>query len=354
LDGRQDGTALDAKFGRGSYLFNPTIAGIEAADAILIVGSDPRHEAAVLNARIRKRWRAGDVRIALIGEAVDLTYPYEYLGAGPETLADVASGKGDFAAVLAAAKRPLILVGQGALARADGLAVLAAAAKIAAAGERDAGWNGIAVLHTAASRVGALDVGFVPGVNGLDTGRIIAAAGKGEMDIVFLLGADEFDTAALGNAFVVYLGTHGDIGAHRADVVLPGATYTEKSGTYVNTEGRVQQTKRAAFPPGEAREDWAILRALSDAIGHRLPFDSLGELRARLYAAHPHLAQLDAIKKADPVDASALAQAGGQLGSGAFRNPVADFYLTNPIARASAIMAECSALAANSYRDAAE
>jgi NADH-quinone oxidoreductase subunit G len=354
IDCRQDGAALDPRFGRASYIFNPTVAGIEQADAILIVGSDPRHEAAVLNARIRKRWRAGDVRIGLIGEAVDLTYPVEYLGAGPDSLAALADGKGDFATALAAAKRPLVLVGQGALARRDGEAVLALAARIATAGEREEGWNGLAVLHSAAARVGGLDVGFVPGGGGLGTGRIIQAAGKGEIDVVVLLGADEFDMAALGSAFVVYIGTHGDNAAHRADVVLPGAAYTEKSGTYVNTEGRAQQVKRAAFPPGDARDDWAILRALSDPLGHKLPFDSMAQLRTQLYAAHPHLARVDAIARGDVASLASLAQTSSEVGSDPFRNPVTDFYLTNPIARASAIMAECSALAANAYRDAAE
>jgi NADH-quinone oxidoreductase subunit G len=354
IDCRQDGAWLDPKLGRGSYIFNPTIAGIESADVILIVGSDPRHEAAVLNARIRKRWRAGDVRIGLIGEAVDLTYPVEYLGAGPDALGALADGEGDFAKVLADAKRPIILVGQGALARPDGLAVLSLTARLATVGERDAGWNGLAVLHAAAARVGGLDIGFVPGAGGLETGSIIQAAGRREIDVVFLLGADEFDMAALGNAFVVYIGTHGDNAAHRADVVLPGAAYTEKSGTYVSTEGRVQQVKRASFPPGDARDDWAILRALSDTLGHRLPFDSLAQLRAQLYAAHPHLARLDSITPGDTGELARLKQVGDAVGSEAFRNPATDFYLTNPIARASAIMAECSALAANAYRDAAE
>ncbi|BCP53712.1 NADH-quinone oxidoreductase [Kaistia sp. 32K] len=354
LDARQDGAALDPSLGRASYLFNPTIAGIEQADAILIVGANPRKEASVLNARIRKRWRAGGVKIGVIGEAVDLTYPHEYLGAGPETLAEIVAGKGAFGEILANAKRPIVIVGQGALAREDGKAVLAAAAKIASAPGRDEGWNGLAVLHNAAARVGALDVGFVPGAGGLDVAGMLDAAGQGTLDVVFLLGADEIDTARLGSAFVVYIGTHGDAGAHRADVILPSAAYTEKSGTFVNTEGRVQVANRAGFPPGDAREDWAILRALSDILGHRLPFDSLGELRKALYVAHPHLAAVDTVRAADFADVAALASAGGALGKAAFANPIHDFYLTNPIARASATMAECSALAAGQLAAAAE
>ncbi len=352
-DCRQDGTALHPSYGRASYLFNATIPGIEQADAILIVGSDPRHEAAVLNARIRKAWRASDLPIGVIGAALDLTYPYTHLGAGPDSLADLAAG-GAFLDVLKNAARPLIIVGQGALARPDGLAVLSAAAKLAGdVGAVADGWNGFSVLHTAAARVGGLDLGFVPGEGGLDTAGMVAAAGSGTLDVLFLLGADEIDTRALGEAFVVYIGSHGDAGAHRADVILPGAVYAEKSGTWVNTEGRVQVGLRAGFPPGEAREDWAILRALSGVLGTTLPFDSLAQLRARLYAELPHMAREGEIVPA-AADLSALAAVGGTMDGAAFVSPVKDFYLTNPIARASAIMAECSALARGQVKAAAE
>ncbi|WP_075214656.1 NADH-quinone oxidoreductase subunit NuoG [Mongoliimonas terrestris] len=354
LDARQDGTMLDPALGRATYLFNPTIEGIEAADAILIVGSDPRHEAAVLNARIRKRWRMGKLPIFVIGEPLNLTYPYTYLGAGPETLSELAGQHGHALDALNGASRPLVLVGQGAIARPDGLAVLSAAAKLAVEiGAVTDGWNGFGVLHTAAARVGALDVGFVPGPGGRDTAGIVAGAAEGALDVVFLLGADEIDMAALGNAFVVYIGSHGDAGAQRADVILPGAAYTEKSGTYVNTEGRVQMTARATFPPGEAREDWAILRALSDVLGRRLPFDSLSQLRAKLYTEAPHLAAVDTIQPADPEDVAKLAAIGGALDRTPFASTIKDFYLTNPIARASAVMAECSALAKGSLEAAA-
>jgi NADH-quinone oxidoreductase subunit G len=354
LDGRGAGEKHSPALGRASYIFNPTIAGIDHADAILIIGADPRHEAAVLNARIRKRWREAGVPVALIGEAVDLTYPYEHLGAGPQTLADVAAGAHGFAKVLAAAKRPLILLGQGALARSDGPEVLALAAKIAIGGEREEDWNGLAILHTAAARVGALDLGFVPGENGLDTIGMVAAAATKSLDVLFLLGADEIAMNALGSAFVVYIGTHGDNGAHRADVILPGAAYTEKSGTYVNTEGRVQMAARAGFPPGDAREDWAILRALSDVLGKRLPFDSLAELRAHLYAAYPHFGRVDQIEAGSRDSVKALAGYNGKTSTEPFKNVIEDFYLTNPIARASAVMAECSALAASRPAMAAE
>ncbi|MGO4437535.1 NADH-quinone oxidoreductase subunit NuoG [Rhizobium sp. RAF56] len=350
LDCRQDGTALDPSLGRESYLFNPTIEGIEAADALLIVGANPRFEAAVLNSRIRKRWRRGKFPIGVIGDGGDMRYGYDYLGAGTETLKDVLAGTHAFAEVLKKAEKPMIIVGQGALSQANGAAVLAGVAKLAVdVGAIAEGWNGFAVLHTAASRVGGLDLGFVPGANGVN-----AAAMLSSMDVLFLLGADELDFAAGKAKFTVYIGSHGDNGAHNADVILPAAAYTEKSGTWVNTEGRVQMGNRAGFAPGEAREDWAILRALSDVLGKKLPFDSLNELRAKLYAAFPHFGHLDEIGAGDSAKIAALAQKAGDMGKSGFASPVKDFYLTNPIARASAVMAECSALARNNFQAAAE
>jgi NADH-quinone oxidoreductase subunit G len=341
IDCRQDGAALDPAWGRASYLFNPTVAGIENADALLIVGANPRREAAVLNARIRKRWRIGNFPIGLIGERADLTYAYDYLGAGPDTLAELAAGRHAFADTLRKAQHPLILVGSGALARPDGAAIAALAAKTAVElGAVKEGWNGYGFLHWAAARPGALDLGFVPGAGGLRAAEMAVA---GALDLIFLLGADEIDIPA--GAFVVYLGTHGDRSAHRADVVLPGAAYPEKSGIYVNTEGRVQMAERAAFPPGNAREDWAILRALSDLLGHKLPYDSLAGLRQALFKAYPHLARLDQIAPADSGDIGRLAARGGTPDKAPFVSPVDDFYLTNPIARASAVMAECSVIA---------
>ena len=315
---------------------------IEEADAILLIGSDPRREASVLNARIRRRWRMGGLAIARIGEPADLTYPLADLGASPEALAGIAAGRHAFAATLQAAQKPLLLIGQGALIREDGLAMLSLAAKAAlAVGAVKEGWNGFAVLHTAAARVGALDLGFVPGEGGLDAR---AMAKPGALDLLFLLGADEIDIAP--GAFVVYQGTHGDRGAHRADVILPGAAYTEKSGTYVNTEGRAQLGHRAVFPPGEAREDWAILRALSQTLGATLPFNSLAELRMALDARHARFAEIDAVSPANPGPLAALAALGGAVSQKPLISAVQNLYLTNPIARASAVMAECAALIA--------
>ncbi|MFK3692510.1 NADH-quinone oxidoreductase subunit NuoG [Agrobacterium tumefaciens] len=350
VDCRQDGAALDPSLGRASYLFNTTIEGIEQADALLIVGSNPRYEAAVLNARIRKRWRRGGFPIGVIGEAGELRYNYEYLGSGAETLSDLANGLHSFIEKLKSAKNPLIIVGQGALSRADGAAVLAAAAKLATSvGAVTEEWNGFSVLHTAAARVGGLDIGFVPGEGGVAAADMVAS-----MDVLFLLGADELDLSNKGAKFTVYIGSHGDQGAMNADVILPGAAYTEKSGIWVNTEGRVQVGNRAGFAPGEAREDWAILRALSDVLGKKLPFDSLSALRGQLYVAHPHLAETDEIVAGKASDIEALAAKSGSLVKSAFASPVKDFYLTNPIARASAVMAECSALARNNFQAAAE
>ena len=344
LDARQDGTKLHPKFGRAAYVLNAGIAGIEDATSLLIIGSNPRREAPILNARIRKRWLRGDFKVSVIGEKADLTYAYDYLGAGPETLAEVVKS------AAAAGGKPMVLVGQGALARTDGEAVLSLAAKAAQAlGAITEGWNGFGVIHTAAARVGALDLGFVPGEGGLDAAAMVK---PGALDVLFLLGADEIEVPE--GAFVVYQGTHGDKGAHRADVILPGAAYTEKSGTYVNTEGRVQMGDRATFPPGDAREDWAILRALSATLGKTLPFDSLSGLRKALYEAHPHFAALDGLPVNDASEIGKLAGLGGKTDKAGFAPVVADFYQTNPIARASAVMAECSALASGRHQQAAE
>ncbi len=347
LDCRAPHEALDPALGRASYLFNPTIDGIEQADAILIVGSNPRLEAPVLNARIRKRWRLGGLTVGVVGGKADLTYRHEHLGS---TVGDIAAAAEQ---VLAGKQRPIVIVGMGAIARADGAAILAAAAKAAEThGAVTAEWNGFAVLHTAAARVAGLDLGFVPGEGGMASADI-ANGGAG---VVYNLGADEYDIAP--GAFVIYQGTHGDRGAHRADVILPGSAYTEKSATYVNTEGRAQITQRAVFAPGDAKEDWTILRALSARLGQPLPFDTLQDLRARMYLAAPALARIDSVVAAGGEGVGRLAARGGAAGSAPLTSTVADFYFTNPIARASAIMAELSALklaaAGGSARAAAE
>ena len=353
LDCRQDGSALGpgptGSGPRESWLFNTTIAGIESCDALLLVGTDPRREAPLVNARIRKTWLKGALRVGLIGERVDLRYDYEHLGAGPASLARAIAADGFFKD----AKAPAVILGQGALRGARGAAVMALAAGASGLvrgedGERPA-WNGFNVLHTAAARVGGLDMGFIPRSGGRDVAAMVQAAGAGELDTLVLLGADEIDTSALGNTFVIYIGSHGDAGANRADVVLPGAAYTEKPGIYVNTEGRVQLAQRAIFPKGDAKEDWAILRALSDHLGRRLPYDTLEQLRHRLMTNHPTFGQVDYAPGAigaGALDIATFGQRGevGSIGDAPFRNAVPDFYLTNPIARASVTMAQCSAL----------
>ncbi len=350
IDCRQDG----AKLGHGprqGYLFNTTIAGIESADALLLVGSNPRWEAPIINARIRKAWLRNDLKVMRMGARVDLTYRVTELENNPADLADIASGKHNVFDVLKSAKHPMMIVGQGALTRPDGAAILAACAQIARntgmigpAGE--GGWNGFNVLHTAAARVGGLDVGFVPHKGGKDTIAILDAASRGDLDFVYLLGADEIDTKRLGKSFVVYQGTHGDAGAHRADLILPGATYTEQHGTYVNTEGRVQLAKRANFPPGEAREDWTILRALSEVVGRTLPYDDLNALRQAMLNDAPAWTALDCAPQCPGADAAIWNNIGvaGTIAGTPFEYAIKDFYLTNPIARASQVMAECSSL----------
>lgn len=339
IDCRQDGSKVGGP--RSSYIFNTTIAGIEEADACLIVGANVRAEAPIINSRLRKRWRAtnGDFRVGIIGEKWDPTYKNDYLGAGPETLAEILGGKNDFAKVLKAADKPMIIVGMGALNREDGDAVLAATRAIAEKFGMVAGeWNGFNVLHTAASRVGGLDLGFVPGEGGLATNDILDGASKGAVEVVYLLGADEVDMSKLEKAFVIYQGAMGDAGAQAADVILPGAAYTEKNGTYVNTEGRAQQGWRAVFPRGDAREDWAIVRALSGALDKTLPYNNIDAVRARMVELSPTFASLNVPTKAEWTDFGKA----GEMKSDGFMSPVRNFYMTDPISRASVTMAKCT------------
>jgi len=344
-DCRADGAVIGGR-PRQSYLFNSTIAGIDEADAILLIGTNPRLEAPVLNARIRKAWLRG-AEVALIGEAVDLTYRYVHLG---ETLSDVTL-KSETVEKLRTAQRPMVIVGAGVLTRPDANALLRSIGQLAAnTGLVRDGWNGFNVLHTAASRVGGLDLGFLPGAGGKSAKEMLA----GGMDTLLLLGVDEVALPKAGT--VIYIGTHGDAGAHRADIVLPGAAYTEKDATWVNTEGRVQYGRRAVFPKGDAKEDWAILRALSGVMGKTLPYDSLGALRQKMIADHPTFGQVDyAPGSADSAgfDASTLG-GDGQASNAPLKSAVTDFYLTNPIARASKTMAECSRLRAGALKVAAE
>jgi NADH-quinone oxidoreductase subunit G len=335
-DCRQDGSSLG--YGpRESWLFNSSLIGIEQADAVLLVGVNPRTEAPLLNTRLRKIWLSGKATIARIGEQADLTYPVTYLGAGSKTLAKLPKAALD---LLTAAERPAIIVGGDALTGEGGAAVLNALGVLAKkVGVVTADWNGFNVLHHAASRVGGLDMGFVPSEGGLTVADMLK---PDALDVLFLLGADEVNATA-SNAFRVYLGSHGDNGAHGADVILPGAAYTEKSGLYVNTEGRVQMAERVVFPKGDAKEDWAIVRALSDRAGQKLPYDSLDQLRSKLMGEHPTFGRIDYLPVPAVFDPSTLGKK-GDLGDTAYASAVADPYLNNPIARASDTMVELSAL----------
>ena len=352
LDCRQDGARLDPSR-RDFYTFNTTIAGIEEADAILLVGTNPRKEAPVLNARIRKRWLAGRTPIGLIGSETDLTYRVQALGGAPSTLHSLQDGSHEFGRVLRDAKQPTIIVGQAALARPDGAAVVSACWRLAAEiGALTPEWHGFNVLHTAAARVGALDLGFVPGANGKPLARML----DGGVDVLWLLGADEFDMSRIGaDTFVIYQGHHGDAGASRADVILPGAAYTEKSGTYVNTEGRVQRGALVVYPPGDAREDWKIIRAFSDLVDRRLPYDDIGALRARLAQVNPVFERVGFLPRFGCADLSGPSGDPAALSDAPFEPAIANYYQTDPISRASPTMAACTTtFAATSLVEAAE
>jgi len=313
---RTDGAKLPAG-NRSGYVGTAMIEDIDASRAILLIGTNPRDEAPVLNARIRKAWAAG-ASVGLIGPAVDLTYDYDHIGTDRAALSKALEKSHDIAD-----RNPVVIVGQGALREADGAAVLASVMALA-----EKSGAKLLVLHTAAGRVGAMDVGAVT-----EGGMTAAVEGA---DVIYNLGADEIDIAP--GATVIYQGSHGDRGAHRADIILPGAAYTEEPGLFVNTEGRPQLAQRAGFAPGEAKENWAILRALSGEMGDKLPFDSLAQLRQALVAAVPHLAEIDSVPENDWTP-----EAAGPLGEADFVYAVKDFYLSNPIARASQLMAELSA-----------
>jgi NADH-quinone oxidoreductase subunit G len=343
-DCRQQGAKLHPRHGRQSYLFNSTIAGVDKADAVLLIGANPRMEAAVLNARLRKAWLSRRAKFALIGPKADLTYPYEWLGNSLKALDDVLEGRNGALSMLKAASHPMVIVGQPALNHWAGETVLLKAwlAAVAAMEGKDASaWNPFNVLHASAAQAGGLDIGFVPEEGGLDVGGMLDS---GDIEVLYLLGADEFDVSRTGGAFVIYQGSHGDRGARLADIVLPGAAYTEKNGTYVNTEGRVQLGERAVFPPGDAREDWTIIRALSEHLGEKLPFDNMHELRQAMYKAYPHLARIDYVKPEGFTGPAIARDALPPLPDEPLAPLFEDYYQSNPIARASSVMAELSAL----------
>jgi NADH-quinone oxidoreductase subunit G len=319
LECRTDGAALPAG-DRAAWRLNTTLAGIAEADVVLLIGTDPRHEAPLVNTRIRRAVRRNAARVFGIGPETDLTYKVEWLGDDARVLTHAPAALLD---ALKGAAKPVILVGTGALRGPNGAAVLQAARALAeSAMAVRADWNGFNVLQLAAGRIGALELGYTTGV-------------PRDARVLFLAGVDEAQPQAPG-AFTVYIGTHGDAGARHADVILPGAAYVEKPATWVNAEGRVQRALRATFPPGDAREDWTIFRALADVLGISLPYDTLAQLRARIAAEHPFLAH----EGLQPAEYRYGASAPSGL-SGGFTLPVNNFYLTNPIARASETMAAC-------------
>ena len=327
FEGRQTGLDYDVS-NLASVALNPGIAGLETVDAVLLVGTNLRWEAPLLNTRIRKAVRRlnDPARVFAVGPEVDLTYPVTWLGEGLDALSDLPN---EVTELFGKAERPVLLVGPGALA-AGGQGAAHKATE--ALGVVTDDWNGFGVVHTSASRMGGLVLGYVA-----DGG--MAAVAEANPEVVLLLGADEFDARArFPDATIVYMGHHGDAGAHAADIVLPGAAYTEKDGTYVNVEGRVQRTEKAIFPPGDAREDWAILRALSDVIDRRLPFDSWEQCHAAMVVAHPELG-----REGERIEWEWSPPSLEAKGEGAITYPIADFYLTNPIARASETMRRCSA-----------
>ena len=352
LDCRQDGSLLNAQGSgpRASYLFNTGIAGIEEADAIILIGTDLRHEASLIHTRLRKSWLKGSVEIAVMGTPYD--YGFDYTHLGDTTGAIKAFKKSDFREIFKSAKKPAVLVGMGALCRDDGAAILQQIGSelVAAYGVVTKDWNGFNIVHQAASRVGGLDIGFVPTENGLSTKAMIK---RGALDLLILLGADEIDMTGLDKTDVVYIGSHGDAGASNADIILPAAAFSEKSGLYVNLEGRVQMTQLCVLPKGEAKADWAILRALSDRLGTPLPYNDIDALRSKIIGDHPIFAELGTKPQMASFDTKTIGQTGEVVDSPLTSNMV-DFYLTNPIARASIAMADISSARSVPMHEAAE
>ena len=337
LDCRIDGAEIGEQ-GRAGYIFNSEIKGIEDSDALLIVGSNPRLEAAVLNARIRKRYLMGNFPIGLIGEKVDLKYPYKHLGSSSLDIEKLKNKNNEFSLKLLNAQKPMIIVGMGAFTNDNGSVILNELRELAEyLGVVKKEWNGFNILQTSAGRTGALDIGFIPSKKGLNAKQIFSKGDEGDLSFIWLMGVDNKDVLKLKKPFVVYQGHHGDVGAHIADVILPGAAYTEKSATYVNTEGRPQLAKQATFPPGDAKEDWKIIRAFSDYVKNKLPFDDLESLRNKLYDEFPHLGDIDEIKKARWSKFGTK----GKIDNIELKSSIKNFYNTCSISRTSETMATC-------------
>ena len=340
LDSRQNGEKLDTS-SRANYLFNTSIAGIEQADFCLIIGSNPRKEAAILNFRITKSTLANKLKVALLGEEVDLTYKYDYLGNELGLLQSILDGEHRIADQLKASKKPMLILGEAVTCLKDGAEIIALTKLIA---EKynfiQDDWNGFNILHTAAARVGGLDIGFVPQKSGYDVEQILDKANSGKIKLVYLLGADEVDMTKLQNSFVIYQGHHGDKGAHAADVILPGCAYTEKDATYVNLEGRVQRTHRAVYAPGEAKLDWQIIVELAEYLGESLEYKDLNSIRKKMQLIAPHFAKIGEVEKSEWI----MDKSDYKYSTKTISLNAKNYYLTDPISRASVTMAKCASL----------
>jgi len=338
MDCLPDGIHMDIK-NRSSYLFNTTIAGIEESDLCLIIGSDPRHEATMVNARLKKRSMVGGFKVFSVGNSVDLTYPVQHLGADVSILEEIAKGKHKISSALKAAKKPMMIVGYGALSRNDSPAILKLCDKILSQYkfiQKD--WNGFNVIHTAASTVAALDLKFVPQLGGMDAKNIINSVVNNDLKFLYLLGADGISTANIKNkSFIVYQGHHGDRSAHVADVILPGAAFTEKDATYVNLEGRAQRTRICTNPPGNAKEDWVILKDIADQIGIKLKYTNKSELHESMCKISPSFCELDSVSR----EVWGGCGVKGKVSDEKISNIEMNYYMSNSICRSSKIMASC-------------
>ena len=341
IDCRPEGSSLPTDIkNRSGWLFNPTISSIEEADSLLIIGSQPRYEAALLDARIRKSWLANGMKIARIGGGDKASYPIEELGSEINIIDQIYKGNHSYNKVLEKSNKPLFIIGENVLNRKDGYGVLGRIREIAkkykAMSDK---WNGLAILHYAASRVGALEVGFVPSKKGLNTKDIKDGVASNQIKLLWLLGEDEVVLNDKHNSFIVYQGHHGDKGAESADLILPGSAYTEKDGTFVNTEGRVQRTNIAVSPPGDAREDWKIIRAFSSFVDKTLPYDNIFELRNRLAKINELLVIENSLIKGGITD---IGDTSIKLTKDNLKPKDINYFMTCPISRASETMAKCS------------
>ncbi len=352
MDCRQEGAQIDLE-NPHSWFFNSGIIGIDQADSILMLGTNPSLESPVLNARIRRNWLNRELKIGVLGKKIELGYEYDHLGETGKDFERLIQTKSNFMTQFKQAEFPMLILGMGALAREDGAEILNLAYALSEKfdlikPEKD--WNGFNLLHTAAARAGGLALGFYPKEDGLDTTSIIKRVTSNEIQTLFLLGADEIDRSVLQKAFVIYLGTHGDKGAEFADIVLPGASYTEKDALWMNIEGRVQMGWRSVYPPGEAKEDWRILRALADQLNIKLPYQNLFELRSRIAREHSFFTEfgkrVKLTKKLTPKPFDQKVKLSDQV----FSSLIEDFYITDPISRSSKTMRACSEYAAEKNR----